>query len=433
MDDLTSALRGLAEEARPAAADPAALWADGRRRVRHRRAGAVAAVVVVALLAGVIGLLAPVGSRSIEPADLRHAPAVPRTIWPGQEFWPTVGPDDPPGIVAVAAPLEGERGQFVVSATTGEYRRLQLPDAYLGPISRAWALAPDGRHLAYWLDGSPSGRAYSDTGTDDTPVGVGVFDTVTGEVRSYRPESEHGISTDDLTWADSGTLLMTYGQRTSPSSSEAISLQQWRLADDRPQPARLLDSGPVLSPLRGRDGSVLIAGPTSSLGRTTFSTASGTPVATVGQRAVRSVAVSRSFAVARLDALDGAPLRFAPRRPGQDLRFPARGQLAFASLLGFIDDTHVLVRGEILDERGPVEGGPLWRVDLETSERTRVGTSAAGDVAVATDLLGSPLVDGVKPPLDDPIWRIRLSIAGGVLLVGLLALGAVALRRRRRG
>ena len=115
----------------------------------------------------------------------------------------------------VIAVMYGEGGLVGVSAVTGEYRFLDLP----GLLPYGYALAPDGRHLAYWITGKTLGEPYVNDGDadeppsdpDPLPVGYAVYDTVTGKVSARELfETQHGLHTYDMTWADDDTLALNF-------------------------------------------------------------------------------------------------------------------------------------------------------------------------------------------------------------------------------
>ena len=203
-------LERLSDEAPRQLGAPADIWRRGRRRqVRQWFAGA-GALVVIAVLGGVVvgPVLVPDRVEMASPtADLR-LPDVFRQ--PGA--WEPAF-DGPPGpLVAVGPGVRGgllhERNAWWgVSGTTGESRFLELPDAVVGSEA-APALSEDGRLLAYWYTG-PTTEEPILQGDADPPVGVAVLDLVTGDVHRWDTGTPHGLMTAGLVWA--GDVLWWVG------------------------------------------------------------------------------------------------------------------------------------------------------------------------------------------------------------------------------
>ncbi|MBZ5736326.1 hypothetical protein K8Z61_17685 [Nocardioides sp. TRM66260-LWL] len=228
---LSEDLERLAEGMPPPALDPTT-WRRARRaRLRDR---VLAAVAVVALLAGTVGLV-----------DVLRPPVPPEVADGGGALDPTpglpsrlVGPpssvvDGPAGAsgpgwevtdhldvgVAAAAWLAdfGSGRIVLVGAADGRYRLVEPP----GFVGSAWgpgtlqqaglALSPDGERLAYaWLSfrGAPG---------PDTPTvgGVRVLDLRTGRVRSHRIDAGGalGVAVRALAWSPDGRRVGWLGQR----------------------------------------------------------------------------------------------------------------------------------------------------------------------------------------------------------------------------
>jgi len=126
-----------------------------------------------------------------------------------------------------------------ISASTGQYAFLDLPDAG----DNDWAkpsVAPDGRHVAYWLGGDTQGSPNLDVGEPVT--GVGVYDPVTGETRTWWTPTEHGLWPERLAWADDEHLVIAFNQfmggegddELAQSSGSFVPLHVWDLT--RPEP-----------------------------------------------------------------------------------------------------------------------------------------------------------------------------------------------------
>lgn len=204
-------LERLSDEAPRQLGAPADIWRRGRRRqVRQWLAGA-GALVVIAVLGGVA--LGPVLTpRGVEVASSPDAELrLPDVIREPGAWEPAF--DGPPGpLVAVGPGVRGgllnERNAWWgVSATTGESRFLDLPDAVVGSEADP-ALSEDGRLLAYWYTGPTTAEPILQ-GDADPPVGVAVLDLVTGDVQRWDTGTPHGLMTAGLVWA--GEVLWWVG------------------------------------------------------------------------------------------------------------------------------------------------------------------------------------------------------------------------------
>ena len=208
MTTLHDRLADLASDAPPGGPVPD-LWERGRRIHRQRRVGAavIAAVAVLALVA----LGATTWSRSqVEPvpAGPHDGMRLPDRFYEPSRWLPGTDDDGPLGrLVAV---LGSERGPVGVAASTGEYRRLDLPD-WSGADDvgdgGALALSPDGRRIGYWLT------------VDRTVVGAAVFDSVTGETTRTMIPSEFGLSAMGMAWVGDRLWISAYAYLDSDRHS----------------------------------------------------------------------------------------------------------------------------------------------------------------------------------------------------------------------
>lgn len=237
MSTLHDRLVDLAADAPAATPDPL-LWERAARVHRRRRAGTAALVAVAVLaVASLVGIDTWQRSPGVDPAAPGTAPALPARFhapspWlPGTDGEPT-GP--------LAAVMTAERkgwfssgnGVVGVSATTGEYRFLDLPD----DAGQGWALSPDGSRVAYWLTGDPSGSPQASGGQEVPVVGIAVWDAVTGEVVRHEIETEHGLAVEDIVWADSAALVTRWAQyrvgddaptRDQRGATDRVGLRVW--------------------------------------------------------------------------------------------------------------------------------------------------------------------------------------------------------------
>ncbi|MBB6626197.1 hypothetical protein H5V45_02575 [Nocardioides sp. KIGAM211] len=449
MSTLHERLAALADEA-PSALPETGLWERGRRYGRVRRAGTVAiALVAVLVLVGIAGVTWQQG-RVPDPAPAGPAPGLPDRIWSPSPWLDGTEEGGPLG--QLAALLPAARGEMVgshlalvgISAETGDYRFLDLPDAaYQLGITDA-ALSPDGRHVAYWLTGTPSGAA--NPGSAEVPVvGVGLYDTTTGEVTAYRPTVEHGLMPMTLAWADADHLVVDAGQITE-SAAEGGS--GFGASSDGPQIWTVGEPGPAAA-TEGRGARYVAAAGAGLLLR------DGSHHSVVVSRVEDPSATLTRFRVPGDEglvvsrALDATATRFATLDPGvtpgdllagpisdggaggprqaQLVRVPRTGSTV--SVLGWTDPEHVVT----LRELGPgSEGMDVVRVTVPSGGAETLIRSTAHEslnLQLATDLLADPTVAGVEPPTPlDP----RLTVLLGVLALGAGGLGLRWWRRRVR-
>ena len=251
-------------------------------------------------------------------------------------------------------------GLVGISAVSGDYRFLDLPDAaYEFSVADA-ALAPDGRHVAYWLTGTPSGSPNPGPAQDPI-VGVGIYDTTSGEVATYRPEVEHGLFPQTLAWADATHLVVDAGQITEGVGAEGpgnfsangMGARVWVLGEPGPRPAglRRAPRGPSTrwapDSCRGPGGTNLVA--TSADDPRTRTTGSG-------RRGTRGCVVSRAVDATATASPHGPGCRpdALLRRTGRDGGLGApparlvrlRGQRRHREVVGWTDPQHVVALRE---------------------------------------------------------------------------------------
>ncbi|WP_370247585.1 hypothetical protein [Nocardioides sp.] len=451
---IATALHRLAESARPAPGPPGGdLWRAGVRRARRRRAawGAVGAAVVL----GATAVLVPQAAPDVDPAGDGAPPAVPRLVWPGTTAMSSAGPDDPPGILAVVAGYGYDLDDtvMVVSAETGEYRDLELPGRVGLP-----RLAPDGRHLAFWVLGSPAGTPYPEDGREQPPVGVDVMDAVTGEIQRYRPPTEHGITTDQLRWGDDDTLLLTWGQRRSPVLATGLRTVRWDI-EGEPDPAQDVQAAVFVAEPRNLDGTLYLRRSPRILVRSDEVPAGGGParlrldvpapedvrtVAVAGPHVIGTVADGTGVLQLMVGRWRAEATTSAAPRSGQTGETGGTGVVdgwrrveggESATMLGFLDaDTALMVRSNLrsgaADPEPDLTGVATEALDLTDLTWRTVGEVSTTDLDLATDLLTRPLMEGVRPP--QPGRGPLPWILGGGIAVAV-ALGWRSARRRGRG
>lgn len=444
MTTLHERLADLAEHA-PSGAPAPDLWDRGRRAARRQRLGTVAIVAVVILAVVALGTADWLRSRpALAPAN--GAPALPDRIWAPSRWLP--GTDDAGELGQLAAVKFAERGGWTgsdegvvgISATTGEYRFLDLPDR----SSDAVALAPDGRHVAYWYTGETRQSPNSGSGP---VVGVAVYDTTTGDVVHQPVETDHGLWVEDLLWADADRLVFHYLQfrggdgdddMAQSSGDNESGLLVWLPGVDEPTPIRVVGGGPEIEASTGH-GQLLLdnAGPlvwfdlddpdhwrsfgmSSRMGQHVSAVNDdGTLVASVlGSRSPNSISVAR--------------VRHGEPEPA----VPVPNTQRTFSVWQWLDRDHVAAvqyaGSKKSARRLGFERFALFSVDVITGERQAMIRLPHNDVGastvLATDLLDRPVVTRSEPPHP---WDPRAVAAGEVLLLGGGLVALVLWRRRR--
>lgn len=429
-------LARLAEQATPAADAPYGrdLWERGRRYQRRRRAGTAVIAGVAAVL--VLGIGTVNWQRGAEPPVIAPAGApvgLPSKVYKPSPWLP--GTDGHPlgQLVAVLPDQRGgwlgaESGLVGISATTGEYRFLDLPDRARDDI----ALAPDGRHVAYWTTGRTTGSPNTADGQLDTIAGVAVYDTTTGEVARHAIETEHGLMDGVLVWIDADTLAIDLVQylggdadsEMDQSSGNRGPALRWDLGDE-PVPFPEFDAldDPYPTPSVG--------------GRVALGTDDG--IAIVSDVDVREIG-GRGFVNTQTIALNPSGTRLAgvSERGGNMVNVvtvtpvPSRGRWLFSEVtenaqnhrvLGWTDDQHVVVQRR-LKRSGSCMCMGLVEVDVVTGRAANfidLPRQAYRPGLWAADLLGSPVVDRPEPP--HPMsprltaFLLVVTVGGGLLLV----------------
>lgn len=436
-------LARLAEQATPAAdaASGRDLWERGRRFQRRRRAGTAVIAGVAAALLLVIGtvswqqsaqppVIAPAGAPVGLPSQV-HAPS---TWLPGTDGHP---------LGQLIAIMSAERGQWWgseyetvgISAATGEYRFLDLPDE---ASNTAPSLAPDGLHVAYWTTGPTTGSPNTAFGQSDTVAGVAVYDTVTGEVQRHLIETEHGLSGELLVWVGPDTLVVDFGQYVGGEGDSSMDQSSGKEA---PGLRWALGKKPVLFP--DIDGLWIgLPAPPSAGGRTAFYSEEGLVVLSdegVVARGRTDAVDSQTVAVNPSGTLVAGIALQGGRNPNRVMVAAVRATQGwdFALLpdsdqtfraVGWRDDGHVLVERRVGGKSSMRSG--VYSVDARTGEADLLLEQPEGSfrmVRWAGDLLGAPVVERPEPPTP---MSPRLTLSLLVLTLGGAAFGAWRWRRR---
>lgn len=458
MSTLHDRLADLAGDAdtRPETALPASgLWDRGRRYSRLRRGGtALIVVTAVAVLAGVLGTAQLRATPS--PAPAGSPVGVPERIFAPSPYLEGTDQGGPLGRLAalVSTTRSGmwgsEQGYVGVSAATGEYRFLDLPDAAPDPGA---VLSPDGSLVAYWTSGRTEGSPNTIDGLPPA-TGVALYDPATAEVVRHDITTEHGLGIEsDLDWVATDTLLVRFTQyaggegdsEMDRSTSSAAPTLLWDVGEPEPRPAESReirrgfwtepsgDAGQVVtvhgegtfsvvaldaprSPRRYRTDQVLSTGVSVGPGATWAAAVWGGP----GDRGRNpNVLVGAPFSTASTLGGEAAARIDLPR---------VSGSRRYAEVVGWLEESTVLARAR----RGGYDGRTvLDAVDLRdgATEELVVGPPEGTGAfwQVATELLSEPTVEAVEPPRPmSP--RLTVGLTG---LTVLCAVGALVLWRRR--
>lgn len=412
------------------------LWQRGKRYGRRRAMRGTALALTALLLfsgaatAGWLGLDHPEAAGPATPGAEVRLPD--RLFTPSPWLPSTTAEDGPPG--QLVALVGGEhktlfsttRGVFGVSASTGRYRFLDLPDY---SAESTPSLSPDGTRVAYWLS--------SGAGVLSTVQGFAVYDAVSGQLARHRVESKLGLEPDAIGWAG-GRVWFQYSTVTQADgdsmSSTAGPVTVWDVARDEVATAPSA-AGSVMfratSTARGivasgvRDGYAWVDGDSlSDWPRFTTSLAlAGAPILSPD-----GLRVGGLFAGANpSDCCSPQPL-VVGRFSTDGGRLAVRKVPVFraGAVLGWRDDTHLLAQR--------IDRAEIYVVDIETGAAERLlslpAQSSAPGTLLATDLLGADLVPGQQPasPPDQ-----RLLLAGGVSgsVLGAVLLGVLLVGRRR--
>lgn len=470
MTTLHDRLADAADAAPRGVPDPD-LWDRGRRLHRRRRAGTVGIAAATCLMLVALGGVSWWESRpTIEPAAPGTSPALPTQIHEPSAWLPGTAETGPPG--RLAALVGADRGGWFgsrpgvvgISAETGEYGFLDLPDDFAAEGTSSWtdtewALSPDGRRVAYWVTGDTTGLPPE--GTTASVAGVAVYDTVSGEVEKYLMATEHGLHGVPLLWVDDALLLFGLGQHRGGKgdpdmdqlSRDASDIFLWEPGVDDPQPV-------VDGPIFGHEHHVL----TSGNGLVVVDDAGKGSIQVVDPRRpsfTRRIVIDVNRGMPGEVVVDDTGTRFAgdwggdnPRGSkspnqifvgtvepsgGDKVRAEVRvvpGTTRTFNVLRWLDDHRVVaVRGQSFRLRDP--GADVVVYDLSWTGKPKAGIRteivelppAFHRVELATDLLSSPTAERPAPPT--PLDQ-RLVTGAGLTIILLAGLSLWSWRRRVR-
>jgi hypothetical protein len=437
--DLRDRLTDLAGHT-PPGAPPRDLWTRGVRRRRVGHAGTALLVAVLVLLVGVGGW-AWHSARPTPPADTQGSPHLPDRLYQPSPWLPAF--DGPPGQLVALLPAERKTllhtspGLVGVTADSGDYGFLELPSNAVTDAERVDAppaLSPDGRHVAFWTTGTPSGTPNTHL-LGLTITGVGLYDVTTGAVQQFPLTTVHGLQPALLTWSDDRTLVLGLLQASEGDEEEGSccnshwqGLATWRI-DDPAGPALLTAhlplfvdqlttssaAGHLIFRASGRRVDVIDPQPPGADQLYRLSRPSEYVALARDGRRISAVTGARSgrLMVGRLARPEGG------RTPVVDLH-QVSSTRGFVRPVAWPDGRHVVVVHRL---EGRMHA--IYRLDVvnvRTGE-TRALVRNADPSALARDLLGAPSAHATPPP--EP-WDRRavaiglivvLSIVGGLLLL----------------
>lgn len=448
MADLRDALQTLAREHEPAPDEvsPEELWSRGVRRQRLRAAAAgLVALLVLAAGVGLGSWLPGALQPEVVPAAPPGQPRVPRSIGQPGASVPGTGEAGPLGQLAVlwSTNRNGRPALFGISATTGDYRFLDVPRL---ASPEQVALSPDGRRVAYWISGSVPGKAVPGDPTGlrwRTVVGIAVYDTVTGHTVRHEINSEHGLSVQGLWWADDDQLVVSYGFWLDRHSADHVHTFAW--AGTATEPLQLRgDPVPFYAVAPDASGGAVFGGAGSwrqyddlaaiearSGRRLTLPRKSYAQVTVKGDRVV---AIQDGPAPAHIDGGFYWLETGTVGTKGRVSDLHRVGRVRANQLIGWEDSGRLLLQG--FDGRGR----HLLELDPATSVIRRLGTvdvarSFYGPPAFATEVAALGTADRPVPPREPERGLgsgLGAGLGGGASLVLLIA-GAFVWWRRARG
>lgn len=434
MTTLHDRLADLADDAPPGGPAPD-LWDRGRRYHRQRRAGTavIAAAVILGLV--VLGTLDWWRARP-EPMPANGTPALPQKIWMPSPWLP--GTDEAGPLGPLAAVQSATRGSWTgdregvvgISADSGAYRFLDLPDAVFPGFQRV-ALSPDGRHVAYWYAGQ---TAKSPNSASGPTVGVAIYDSTTGDVVRHAVPTDHGLSAEDLVWADPDRLVFRYLQYRGGDADDEMA--QSSAGDDSGLLAWSLDTGAVTRLGLSDDvesstghGQLLVSG--EHMTWLDLDHPERRRELDMPERGLMFIAAAddRGERIAWPAGNRNPSTVAAGRVQGGRVvssEVPDSGQTF--SVRAWLDRHHVAAVQRLSGGIGP---SALYSIDVRTGERTEIlrypldtyGTTTL----LASDLIGGPTAE--RPPPPTPLDPRK--VAGGAVLLVLGGLAGLVMWRRR--
>lgn len=430
-DELRAALRGLAEDA-PRVEPGADTFRRGRRARRRTQAAGVLAAAVVVVGGGVALVqqdLFTGGGMSVAqaPSYDEQSLALPDHVYPptsGVQSIAAAGPVGPLAVVGeTVEPDDGSPVVFGVSALTGDYRILSLPDrADVNPV----ALSPDGTKVAYYVHLSGEG---------EQPPGFGyaVYDVLSEDVSSRRSDNYTG-GTGTATWtADSKRLILRYAEGRNGRAGEV-----WTLASDT---VTLLTQGPLDTEAGGYEGTrcvddrVIRPGHPASGDTVRIALSVRGACSPVMDESGQRVAYTRATSAA--SQTPKLYVATVPDREGRraGVRMVPLAEPA-ANVVSWVGDDQVAMWEPFNEFEGSGDAR-LRLVSIETGTTVPLVSVSQPStwpmqVSFATSLFDRPTFAGERPPEAAGSPTLVLVAVAGTVALGLAVVAVISRRRRAR-
>ncbi|MBC7279355.1 hypothetical protein [Nocardioides sp.] len=421
---LTNLLEELAREAPSDGDAPELLWRRGRRVARTQRLGTIAIAAVACVLLIALGT-ATWQQRAVDlPAtDAETGTYLPTRFHPPSPYLPGTDSAGPMGrlVATIDASrlgwLGGTEGLVGVSAETGAYAFLDLPDAATAYLGEA-LLSPDGRHVAYWTTGEVADPIPALEG--GTLNGYAVYDTVTGEVVTQTPRTERGIGGGTLVWFDPIHLGVEFGQmRDCCMSTDARSM----IFDLSTGQTSAISSSLNTASTTGV-GTVIVSGEESVILETDGTTVPA-QIPMTGGRINGSQFLALTPDSKRVAAIfgNGIPGRISVKNvDDDDVGDPLPGN--YLGVTSWLDESHVAAL------RGNSDSTDIDLVSVDISDgSTEVLSANANNARFAINLLDSPVKNQPAPPHPRSPW---IPTIGAAATIAVAAWALIVWRRRAR-
>ncbi|WP_109506238.1 hypothetical protein [Nocardioides speluncae] len=445
--ELRERLGDLADQA-PATAPMPNLWEQGRRYGRRRTLTQVAVASCCLLLAVGVGTAwAQLREPEFPPARGDEPVYLPDRLYNPSPWLP--GTDDEGPLGLLVAIIDAERRSWIsshsglvgVSATTGDYRFLDVPGCACDSFDESPLLSPDGRYVAYPIVGDTSGEP--NTVRDKPVTGLAIYDAITGETVRHSVESAHGLADIQMAWIDGHLWFnLSHWKHGGADGASGGPIRVWSwdpVADDvarlaaadnldleldvvgRDQIGTMSDGSSRLRILGDRED---LSHPPFTIKRTTlggfFADPTKKRIATVGGGADETMSDGKPQPI----LVGTVPLGKKTTTTVAMNRVP---RFRTYRLVGWRDVNHVLAHN----------GDSPWlmSVDVQTGAAERVtrlpDVNWGTGTQIASDMLTAPIAEAKAPPAPwDP--RVKLGLSVGAVAAGIWGL-VTLLRWRRRG
>jgi hypothetical protein len=401
----------------------------------------VIVAMALVLLAGVSGLGWMQSHTSVQPAGVETELGMPDQIWAADEHLPGTDDTGPIGPLVAVAPsvrdswLGDPEDALIGISATGEYAFLDLPHAISSVVVKP-ALSADGRYVAYWRTGTPSGEPGDITQTGDRtpPVGVAVYDTVTGRTYEHLVETVHGLQPENLVWAGDRLWFDVWQMDAPRPDGQSASREQVLAWDPVRDVVQDVDSSLDLF-RAGAWGDAVLVTARQRLVRATL-----TSTETLGRLSrdlegfmsplFPSPDGTRLAGLAATDAGNGiGPVLVgelgSPDPSGVLALAPVgrTGQLPVGGLVGWRDPDHLVT----IDYGAGTGEATYQTLNVTSGAMEILGYAEGNEPILAADALRGPVFEAPEPPTPlDPL----LLVGAGAVTVVAAGLGLLWWRRR---